>query len=116
VFFYVEPAELVQQVRRVTQALGKAGLPVGVTAITGGHKYKSQRDRLAEGTDLVIATPGRLIQHLRDGNIGLGSCVAAVVDEVDVLLAEGAAFRQDVSERGEFKRSAQYKTVQPNNR
>eukprot|EP00873_Tetraselmis_striata_P029620 jgi/Tetstr1/449884/TSEL_036943.t1 len=88
--------ELVQQVRRVAQALGKAGLPLGVTAITGGHKYRAQRERLAEGTDVVVATPGRLMQHLRDGNLSLASAVAIVVDEVDVLLAEGSEFRQDV--------------------
>lgn len=47
------------------QALGGAGLPLRSTVMTGGHKYKSQKEALAGGVDVVIATPGRLVQHIQ---------------------------------------------------
>jgi superfamily II DNA/RNA helicase len=47
-----------------------------------------QRELLASGVDLVIATPGRLMEHLHHGTADLGSCKAVVMDEVDVLLGE----------------------------
>ena len=45
-----------------------------------------QAEQLASGLDLVVATPGRLVEHLEAGNLNLSACKAVVLDEVDVLL------------------------------
>lgn len=46
------------------------------------------QDLLAEGVDLLVATPGRLAEHLEAGNLSLAACRVLVMDEVDVLLGE----------------------------
>ncbi|KAJ9528402.1 hypothetical protein QJQ45_020328, partial [Haematococcus lacustris] len=92
--------ELVQQVYRVAKALSKAGAKLRVAAMTGGQdseaqRYKSlrtQRDTLAAGVDLVVATPGRLAEHMRHRSLDFSCCKAIVLDEVDVLLVVIAAF------------------------
>lgn len=97
--------ELVQQVYRVAKALSKAGARLRVAAMTGGQdseaqRYKSlrtQRDTLAVGVDLVVATPGRLAEHMRHRSLDFSCCKAIVLDEVDVLLGENRAFEDQVS-------------------
>ncbi|KAG2448777.1 hypothetical protein HYH02_006129 [Chlamydomonas schloesseri] len=97
--------ELVQQVLRVARALSGAGLRLRTAAFTGGQaddkaraaSYRTQRELLGEGVDLLVATPGRLQQHLADGGLRLDGCRALVMDEVDVLLGERAAFLEQVA-------------------
>ncbi len=48
----------------------------------------SLQDLLSEGVDLLVATPGRLAEHLEAGNLSLAACRVLVMDEVDVLLGE----------------------------
>jgi superfamily II DNA/RNA helicase len=47
---------------------------------------------LEEGVDVVVATPGRLLEHLRAHNLDLAKCQAVVLDEVDVLLGRWPRF------------------------
>lgn len=44
--------------------------------------------------DLVVATPGRLGEHLAAGTLRLGRCATVVLDETDVLLGDAGAFRE----------------------
>jgi hypothetical protein len=44
--------------------------------------------------DLVVATPGRLAEHLAAGTLTLERCGAVVLDETDVLLGDAGAFRE----------------------
>jgi superfamily II DNA/RNA helicase len=39
--------------------------------LTGGFKWKTQAESLAQGADVVIATPGRFLQHLEKGSLKL---------------------------------------------
>ena len=43
----------------------------------------------SQGVDLLVATPGRLVEHLQEGHLSLDRCRALVLDEVDVLLGAG---------------------------
>jgi ATP-dependent RNA helicase RhlE len=55
----------------------------------GGVGYGKQRDALKEGIDSVIATPGRLLDHLEQGAIDLSEIEILVLDEVDRMLDMG---------------------------
>ena len=58
-------------------------------AFYGGVGYGKQRDELARGLDIVIATPGRLLDFLQQREISLGSVQILVLDEVDRMLDMG---------------------------
>ena len=60
----------------------------------GGHKWRTQREALDEGVDLVVATPGRLAEHIKASSLKLAQCQAVVLDEADVLLGDAFAFAQ----------------------
>ncbi|MEM6356051.1 MAG: DEAD/DEAH box helicase [Pseudomonadota bacterium] len=64
------------------------------TVIFGGVGYGPQRKALAQGTDIVVATPGRLIDHLDQGTLRLGGLTHLVLDEADRMLDMG--FIRDV--------------------
>lgn len=53
---------------------------------------KTQREALAQGTDLLIGTPGRLRELLSKGDLSLESCRAIVLDEADLLLGMCALY------------------------
>ncbi|KAK9811880.1 hypothetical protein WJX72_011720 [[Myrmecia] bisecta] len=88
-------AELCTQVLRVARALAR-GAPFKSVVLTGGHKWRTQKEALEEGPDLVVATPGRLIEHLKEGNLALDLCKAIVMDEVDILLGDTTSFAEQI--------------------
>jgi ATP-dependent RNA helicase RhlE len=57
--------------------------------IYGGVKYHSQLKALEDGADIVCATPGRLLDHLEQGNLRLDNLEVLVLDEVDRMLDMG---------------------------
>ncbi len=59
------------------------------TVLYGGVGYGKQRDDLKRGVDSVIATPGRLLDHLEQGDIDLSQIEILVLDEVDRMLDMG---------------------------
>lgn len=63
-------------------------------AIYGGVEHEKQLSQLAKGCDILVATPGRLIEHIRKGNIALNDVKHAVLDEADRMLDMG--FRADI--------------------
>ena len=67
--------------------------------VTGGHKWRTQKEALDEGVDLVVATPARLGQHIEAATLRLTQCQAVVLDEADVLLGDAYAFSQQVNTR-----------------
>ena len=71
-----------------------SGLRGAVCWLAGGHKWRTQREALDEGVDLVVATPGRLAEHIKGGTLKLAQCQAVVLDEADVLLGDAFAFAQ----------------------
>ncbi len=74
--------ELAQQIERDAQLLGAAA-GLSMMVVYGGAAYKSQRERLSRGTDLLIGTPGRLLDYYRQGVFTLSAVEAIVVDEAD---------------------------------
>lgn len=71
-------------------------LPMTVTAIYGGIKSSSQEKKLRAGTDILIATPGRLLEHLVQGSVSLSDVEFVALDEADRMLDMG--FISDVTE------------------
>jgi len=59
------------------------------TVIYGGVGYGKQRDDLKNGVDVIVATPGRLLDHLKEGAIKLETLEFLVLDEVDRMLDMG---------------------------
>lgn len=79
--------ELAQQVTEMVISLSKYK-PLNVTAIYGGVSINQQIHKLKK-TDVVIATPGRLIDHIGRGTINLKGVRILVLDECDRLLDMG---------------------------
>lgn len=60
-----------------------------VTVVYGGVGYGKQRDDLKRGVDVVVATPGRLLDHIEQGTLSLDAIEYLVLDEVDRMLDMG---------------------------
>jgi ATP-dependent RNA helicase RhlE len=58
-------------------------------AVFGGVGYGRQREELRRGVDIIVATPGRLVDYLQDGTISLRDISILVLDEVDRMLDMG---------------------------
>ncbi|WP_088322943.1 DEAD/DEAH box helicase [Polaribacter tangerinus] len=67
---------------------------IKTTAIYGGVSLNPQKEMLAKGVDVLIATPGRLIDLQKQGHVDLGNVEIFVLDEADLLLDMG--FIEDV--------------------
>jgi superfamily II DNA/RNA helicase len=60
-----------------------------ITALCSGAKISAQQKKLNAGIDIVVATPGRLLEHLEQGNVDLGNVEFVVLDEADRMLDMG---------------------------
>jgi ATP-dependent RNA helicase RhlE len=60
-----------------------------VSLIHGGVGYGKQRDDLKRQCDVIVATPGRLLDHMQQGAVDLGALQFLVLDEVDRMLDMG---------------------------
>ena len=60
-----------------------------VCVVFGGVGYGKQNDELKAGTDIVVATPGRLLDHLEQGTLKLDKVEFLVLDEADRMLDMG---------------------------
>ena len=90
----LEPTrELAQQVEKSFNTYGKY-LDMRVTLLHGGVGYGPQRAGLKAGTDIVVATPGRLLDHLGQGTLALDKIEILILDEADRMLDMG--FMPDV--------------------
>src|ERR1700722_7505889 len=78
----VPTRELAEQVAEVLEPLGRV-LDVSVTTVYGGVSIARQIDRLRRGVDVVVATPGRLIDLLDRGSATLAEIEITVLDEAD---------------------------------
>lgn len=80
--------ELVLQVAEAVAQYGKY-LPLRSTAIFGGVDFKAQAEALRQGVEIVIATPGRLLDHLEQKTVRLNQVAFLVFDEADRMLDMG---------------------------
>jgi ATP-dependent RNA helicase RhlE len=85
--------ELAAQVYESVIAYGKY-LPLHVEAVVGGASIGVQTRNLRRGCDIVVATPGRLLDHLQQRNVNLSNVKILVLDEADRMLDMG--FMPDV--------------------
>jgi ATP-dependent RNA helicase RhlE len=60
-----------------------------IKALYGGSKISAQEKKLKAGIDIVIATPGRLLEHMEKGNVKLSGVEFVVLDEADRMLDMG---------------------------
>ncbi len=86
--------ELAQQVHKSFETYSN-GLGIRSTLVYGGVSINNQVDSLLSGVDIVIATPGRLLDHLYNKNISLESLEYVVFDEADRMLDMG--FKDEIS-------------------
>ena len=86
----VPTRELAMQVSEAVHRYGKA-LGARVVPIYGGQPIGRQLHALRAGVDVVIATPGRALDHLRRGSLQLGAVRVVVLDEADEMLDMGFA-------------------------
>ncbi len=87
--------ELAAQVNASVQTYGKYR-PVRSMEIYGGVSARPQLAKIRRGVDIVIATPGRLLDHVRQGNINLSGVEMFVLDEADRMLDMG--FIRDIKQ------------------
>jgi len=82
--------ELAQQVGGVLEQLGR---PAGIAVLTiyGGVGYGPQMDALKKGPQVVVGTPGRILDHLQRGTLRLDHLGLLVLDEADQMLDKGFA-------------------------
>jgi len=67
-----------------------ANMPnVRVLTVYGGTEYGGQTRKLKQGVDIVVGTPGRLMDHMRRGNLDLANLDTLVLDEADEMLRMG---------------------------
>jgi ATP-dependent RNA helicase RhlE len=80
--------ELAQQVHKVLEKIGRI-LELRSVCIFGGVSIDRQAAALRRGVDIIVATPGRLIDHMERGNIDFRDLTTLVLDEADRMLDMG---------------------------
>ena len=80
--------ELATQIADSFRAYGSA-LGLSTTVVFGGVKYGAQIKALNVGVDVLVATPGRLIDHMNEGHLNLSETEVFVLDEADQMLDLG---------------------------
>jgi len=80
--------ELAAQVSESVRTYGRH-LPIRAMQIYGGVSIRPQIEKLRNGVDIVVATPGRLLDHLQQRTIDLSHVEVLVLDEADRMLDMG---------------------------
>lgn len=78
--------ELVVQ---ISEVLRKIGAGMKTTPLYGGHKFEDEENSLKAGTDIVVATPGRLLDHINRRTVDVLPTRILVLDEFDKSLELG---------------------------
>ncbi len=81
--------ELAIQVAEACQSYAKYIPDFHVLPIYGGQAYDSQLRQLRRGAQVVVGTPGRVMDHIRRGSLNLDNLEALVLDEADEMLRMG---------------------------
>ncbi|OZI14011.1 DEAD/DEAH family ATP-dependent RNA helicase [Sodalis-like symbiont of Philaenus spumarius] len=86
--------ELAVQVGEACADFAKHMKGINVVALYGGQRYDVQLRALRQGPQVVVGTPGRLLDHLKRGTLNLSNLSGLVLDEADEMLRMG--FIEDV--------------------
>lgn len=92
--------ELANQVAGEIRKFTKSHDQLFTTAVYGGESIDRQIRQLKQGSQIVVGTPGRIIDHLKRGTLKLGSISYLVLDEADEMLSMG--FEEDIREILDF--------------
>ena len=84
----VPTRELATQVAAVIEPLA-AAYGLGVVTVFGGVGHGAQRKALAAGVHILVACPGRLLDHMQAGDANLGAIEVTVIDEADHMADQG---------------------------
>ncbi|HKI96053.1 MAG TPA: DEAD/DEAH box helicase [Gemmatimonadales bacterium] len=87
----VPTRELAEQVLERTTAYGQFLRGLSAAAVYGGVRFDPQTRALSGGADIIVATPGRLLDHMRRGHVDFSHVEALVLDEADRMLDMGFA-------------------------
>ncbi|XP_028805812.1 DEAD-box ATP-dependent RNA helicase 39-like [Neltuma alba] len=80
--------ELSEQVFRVAKSISHHAR-IRSTMVSGGGRLRPQEDSLNNPIDLVVGTPGRILQHIEEGNMVYGDIKYLVLDEADTMFDRG---------------------------
>ncbi|XBC38005.1 MAG: DEAD/DEAH box helicase [Buchnera aphidicola (Floraphis choui)] len=86
--------ELAVQVAEAFSYFSKKLIGIHVLALYGGQRYDVQLKALRQGPQIIVGTPGRLLDHLKRGTLNLSNLNGLVLDEADEMLRMG--FIEDV--------------------
>ena len=86
--------ELAMQVAEAIESFGKHMKGLRVATLYGGQSYGPQFQQLERGAQVVVGTPGRLMDHLRRKSLKLSDLRVCVLDEADEMLNMG--FLEDI--------------------
>lgn len=86
--------ELAIQVADACEQFAKYAKGVRVVTLYGGQRYDIQLRALKQGAQIVVGTPGRILDHIRRGTLVLSNLKSIVLDEADEMLRMG--FIEDV--------------------
>lgn len=86
--------ELAIQIEQQFKALGRYIKDLKVVLLCGGQDYSPQLKKLREGAQVIVGTPGRILDHMERGTLQLGELQTLVLDEGDEMLRMG--FIEDV--------------------
>ncbi len=81
--------ELAIQVAAHFEALSKHRKQTKIVVLCGGQDYRPQLKSLRDGSEIVVGTPGRILDHLEKGSLFLGDLRTIVLDEADEMLRMG---------------------------
>ncbi len=85
--------ELVNQINKDIENFAKY-IDIDKTCVYGGVSSKDQARKISKGIDILVATPGRLIEHIKNKTVNLKTVTTLVIDEVDTMLDMG--FLEDI--------------------
>uniref|UniRef100_A0A1J3FSH0 DEAD-box ATP-dependent RNA helicase 39 n=1 Tax=Noccaea caerulescens TaxID=107243 RepID=A0A1J3FSH0_NOCCA len=80
--------ELSEQVYRVAKSVSHHAR-FRCTLVSGGSRIRPQEDSLNNAIDMVVGTPGRILQHIEEGNMVYGDITYLVLDEADTMFDRG---------------------------
>jgi ATP-dependent RNA helicase SrmB len=89
----VPTRELARQVYKTFQQLARFS-SLKAAIVMGGEEFKYQTALLRKNPELIVATPGRLVEHIQKGNVALNDLELLVIDEADRMLDLG--FIEDI--------------------
>jgi ATP-dependent RNA helicase DeaD len=86
--------ELAIQVATAIESMSKYQRGISVAVLCGGQDYSKQLDKLRGGAQVVVGTPGRILDHIERRTLPLGNLTTFILDEADEMLRMG--FIEDI--------------------